>query len=360
MKRIVILFLGLLILSGVTCTKNPTGPVVGGGPILYAVTERFPDGYCRVYLIDTAIDSLIDTILVPNASPQGLGLAYGVSPDGSRLYLNIGVIDTRSKSLINGAVNGVPTPDGKYLLVSGLNTFTVYDAQSNQVVYQNDTLGMGVAVKARPFDVKRELVYGSVYDTIYNVPTLIGVFDYRNLKFLKIIRPAEIGGYAIAVNDIVVTKDGRKLYYTSGRSGAFTGIDLVRDTVITVLGLNSISYLGVTPDDKYIYLTDPGGYTIDPLPTEKVGVYSPILERPLESIDVSAIPAPCTVGTGVVATDQIALTPEGRKAYVTVLNCGIIVIDTRINQVKAVIETPATIWSLGIQKPLRNTFYKGG
>ncbi len=359
MRKVIVTFLLGLILLGGNCTKNPTGPVVGQGPFLYAVSDRYPDGYTRVYVIDTAIDSLIDTIFV--AGLGDVGLSYGVSPDGSKLYLNGGVLDTRNRTLISGAVSGVPTPDGKYLLLGSIaaNIFGVVDARTNQIVYNTDSLGMIVTGRGREYDYIGGLVYGRMQDSLYNVPTLIGVFDYRKLDFVKIIRPADIGGYAIAVNDIVVTKDGRKLYYTSGRSGAFTGIDLIRDTVITVLGLNSISFLGVRPDDNYIYLTDPGGYFIEPEPTEKIGVYSPLLESPLQSIDVSSIPSPCTLSG--LATEMIALSPDGGKAYVSIFDfCGIIVIDTWSNQVEKVIQAEISIRSLAILKPYSNTFFKGG
>ena len=351
MKRIVILFLGLLILLGENCTKNPTRPVVGQAPILYAVSERYPDGYSRVYLIDTAIDSLIDTILV--AGLGATGLSYGVSPDGSRLYLNGGALDTRTRTLISGAVSGVPTPDGKYVIVDGI-PFQLYDAKTDRLVFTSDTVAIRVNATGNPFDSKRGLVYGT------REGYKIAVFNYRTFKLVEVIDPTQIGGYSVPVVDLVVTHDGRKLYYTSSVGfHLFTGINLIDERVVALQLLNSISFLAITPDGEYIYLTDPGGYIIEPEPTEKIGVYSPALEQPLQSIDVSNIPSPCTLG--YIATDQIALSPDGRKAYVTIFDfCGIIVIDTETNQVTKVIQSDVSIWSLAIQKPLRNIFFNGG
>ncbi len=96
MKKAAIILLGWFVLVGGNCVKNPIGPVGSGGPFLYAVSDRYPDGYTRVYVVDTAIDSLIDTILV--AGVGDVGLSYGVSPDGSKLYLNGGGVGYQNQN----------------------------------------------------------------------------------------------------------------------------------------------------------------------------------------------------------------------------------------------------------------------
>ncbi|MCI0531372.1 MAG: hypothetical protein L0Y74_05440 [candidate division Zixibacteria bacterium] len=261
-------------------------------------------------------------------------------------------MDTKTKTLISGAVSGVPTPDGKYVIVDGI-PFQLYDAETNALVFTSDTVAIRIRPTGNPFDPKRGLVYGN------RESYKIAVFDYKGFELVEIIDPIQIGGYAVPVVDLVVTHSGKKLYYTTSVGfHLFTGIDLIKKEVVALQSINSISYLTLTPNDRYVYLTDPGGFSIPPQPTEKIGVYSPLLEMPLESIDVSAIPAPCTLGIGVVATDKIALSPDGSKAYVSIFNsCGIIVIDTRFNRLIKVIQADIPITTLSIEKRYNKAIY---
>ncbi len=283
----------------------------------------------------------------------------GVSPDGKKLYLINGVIDTRAKSIINGAITGVPTPDGKYLIVNG-PPFRIYDATTNQLVFSSDSIGLKVSAVGSPFAPRHSLVFGGLEGR------RICMFDYKNFKLVKVIDPSQIGGYSVPVVDLVVTHDAEKLYYTSAVTyNLFTGIDLERDTVVALHLINSISFLGIRPDNRYVYLTDPGGYLIEPLPTEKIGVYSPPLEMPLQSIDLDSLTIlpsktlPC--GSAIVTTDQIALSPDGKKAYVSVFDdCVILVIDTQRNELIRVIKIPKFIGSLAIQRLQTLKFYPGG
>jgi len=351
-KRIVILLLGLAILFGGNCTKNPTGPGGVRGPILYAITSQFSLNRTLILFIDTTTDSLVDSMAVPYGAAWG----WGASPDGSTLYLlsmgrggaGGGVeIDTRTKTVkYAGPLTGRPTPDGKFLICSDSKSLKVIDAKRRKVLFE-DSIPMIVQGTGWPFDPLRGLVYAAYLEPGATVATKIGVFDYRKLKLLKIIDPAEIGGYGVAVNDLVLTNDGNKLYYTAS-FGLLTGIDLRKERVITLLGLNALSWLGITPDDRYLYLTDPGGGIIPPSPTGKIGVYSPDYEKPLESIDVCQQTDLCLVP---VPTNQIAISASGKKAYVTssdMSGCSVLlVIDTRHNLIRELIRIPQDICGIG-------------
>ena len=344
MRRTVILFLGLLIVLGGNCTKNPTGPGTATSPILYALSGGANS--CLIYFIDTATDSVMDSMTVSCNSP----FLRGVSPDGSKLYLMDQVIDTRNKTVIAGARTGVPTPDGKRLLYTGIGPFQVIDAETNQVLYSDDTLHLGVFGMGREFDAKNGLVYGELGD-------MIGVFDYRKLEYLEIIDPVSIGGYNVGVTNIVVSNDGGKLYYVSfAGNGVFTAIDLVRDTVIGFHILNGYPWLGVRPDDRFIYVTDAGGYGIPPEPSGNIRVYSPYKENFLQPIELCQYACPydsltCPYDSFLCRgeTDQIALTPDGRKAYVTA-GSFLLVLDTGTNQVIKILEPPRSLGSLAIQR----------
>jgi len=362
MKRIVILFLGLLILFGGNCTKNPTGPGSVRGPILYAIVPYQYPGQAMILFIDTSTDSLVDTLVIPYNV-----YGWGVSPGGSTLYLLGGIggvgggveIDTRTKTIrYAGPLTGRPTPDGRYLIYSDSKILRVIDAHKRQVLFE-DSIPMYVLGMGWPFDERRNLVYGAFYEDSQSLPRKIGVFDYRNLKLVDIITPGDLGGYNVPVVDIVITRDGRKLYYTSSVGGRlFTGIDLVEDRIVVLELINSISYLGITPDNRSIYLTDPGGFLIPPEPTEKIEVYSPFFEKSLVAIDVCQYTSLCSM-YGML-TDQITATPDGRKAYVSLWGLNyILVIDTQNNTISKVISLPShisTIGSLVIQPPINVKF----
>ncbi len=290
-----------------------------------------------IYFIDTATDSLVDSLLVSCNSPY----LRGVSPDGSKLYLMDQVIDTRTKTLIAGARTGVPTPDGKYLIFSAGSSLQVIDAKTDQVLYRNDTLNLDVYGTGREFDPKNGLVYGALGDKI-------GVFDYGRLEYVRTIDLGQIGGVDWCINDIVVSKDGRNLYYVCGQ--VYSAIDLVRDTVIAVhiLDCGNFAWLGVRPDDRYIYITDLGNRIVPPEPCKEIKVFSPSNGSFLQSI-VPCYPIYDTVLCGG-PNGQIALTPDGRKAYVPGGPNFISVIDTRTNQVIKLIELPGLVGSLTIQR----------
>lgn len=371
MKKLIYLSI-LFLIWGAEC-NNPAGPVSARGPILYVLTDMFPwpVGNAKIFYIDTATDSVVDSMLIPFRA-----FALGVSPDGRKLYLNKAVVDTKKKKIINDAYTGVPTTDGRYLIFGSIvkPTLRVIDARTNKVLFNTNDFGLRITGSGRVFDVNRGLVYGGLQDSTHNVPTKIGVFDYKKFKLVKVINPAEIGGLDIAVFDIVVTQDGEKLYYTSSAFNPyFTGIDLVQEKVITMRRLNWLSYLAVTPDDRHIYQTDAvGPISSGECATGKIGVYSPQFEKPLDPIDVDEAMCQgilrgcypdsiqCPTGPCGAATHHLVITPDGRKAYAeTALGCTVRIFDTINNKVLGEISVSSErtfMISTAIQPPKQSNF----
>lgn len=345
MKKLAVALI-LLLLWGVNCTK-PTGPISTSGDIVYVITERYYDGYSRIFFIDTESDSVVDSILT---TYQIYGL--GVSDDGSTLYIGIsglpfnGIeIDTKTKATKDfGPNTGVPIPKSR-LLVNPV-TYDFYDAVTRELVYKADSLTptfSSPVSSGRHFDPKRKLFYG----TLPNQPGKIGVFDYRSFKLVKIIDTQ------FSVADLAVTYAGNKLYYSLGPY--FSGIDLEGNKAFPVYIFgNGISYLGIKPNDEYIYKTDLGGELhLEPIPSGLIGVYSPVFEKPLGSIDTRAVEqeSPCFPPPGQLYTDQIAFSPDGKKAYIsTWIHCLILVVDTESNKIIKTIKVEFIQHSLVAQK----------
>jgi len=77
---------------------------------------------------------------------------------------------------------------------------------------------------------------------------------------------------------------------------------------------------------------------IEPMPTEKLGVFDTKTNTPLSSIDLSSLrdsldPVP-------VKPFFIKITPDGKKAYLTVCSSRVLVIDLERNEPLKVIVVP--------------------
>ncbi len=273
----------------------------------------------------------------------------GISPDGRKLYTINGVIDTKTKSIIDAAPTGVPTPDGRYLIQSNINPnfLKIIDAHSNQIVYTTKNFGMRISGTGRVFDDQRSLLYGVIKITndADSLITKIGVFDYKKFLLERIINPSQIDAEfgMSGVGDLVVTNDGRKLYSIAFFYG-FMGIDLFINKFLTEEYVNYTCFLGITPDDKYIYITDPASYKYPFLvPSGLVRVYSPVSEHFETSINIKQ--------NGLSVTDQIAITPDGRKAYLSTWDGPeVVVINTESNTIQKIMKVGYFINSLVIQK----------
>ena len=347
------IFLILFLLWAVNCTK-PTGPVSSVGPIVYAITDQYSDYNARVFYIDTATDSVVDSLLIPYDC-YGLG----VSDNGSTLYIGIrglpfnGMeIDTKTKAIkYFGPNTGVPIPKERLLVNPFSSDF--FDAFTHELVYKADSLTtpvFGFLNMGRRFDTKKKLLYGPLRNSQHK----IGVFDYSRFRLVKVIDVEKLGARKLPTGNSVVTFEGDKYYYIVPLFPPyeyFVGIDLRTNQLVAEHIVIGGGLLGITSLNKNIYITDPGGYFIPPSPTGLVQIYSPVLERFLTPIDITKESNPCDSIVQLVVTDMIAISPDGRKAYLSMWYQGsIMVIDIPTNTVKKVLCHFGVINSLAVQK----------
>ncbi len=351
MRKLLLLFT-LFLLWGINCSKNPVSPGLSRGPFLYALTPQSVDGYARIYYIDTSVDSLVDSLLLPYLDPLGLG----VSPHGDRIYLTVRdsspfdvpytiEINPYTKQIVyQGQNSGIPTPDGKYLLGftypdKGL---TVYDARFHTKVFHSDTGFQDIRIT---FDESRGLVYGAIREPGITMGK-IGVFNYRTLRWERVIDLVEAGGFPTLIFDIVVSPKLQKLYLSSP-DPFFYVLDLRTDRLVKHVIASSHASLAITKDERYVYLTDPGGYLIPPEPTGYIEIYSTFDEAPVQpSIDTRTLcPLPCAYCP--LYTDQIKISPDGSKAYVSNFpGCIMVVIDIPSNSLRKIDLVPGEAWSI--------------
>lgn len=352
MKRQIFLLIFVLI-ALYNCNKTPTGPVIGSSPIVYAVTDQYPDGNSRIFYIDTDSDSVLDSILIPY---QIYGM--GISQNGYTLYIGIvglpfnGLeIDTRTKAITYfGPNTGIPVPY-EQLLVNPI-TSDFFEASTHQLFYKADSLTpwYGPPVGGRHFDTKRKLFYGP----LRNSPQKIGVFDYRSFRLVRIIDVVELGAAALGTGNAVVTYDGDKYYYSGfdGYYGYLAGIDLRKNKIVAEYIVNGIGWLGITSLNQDIYRTDAGHYMIfEPPASGLVQIYSPLLEGFKTPIDITKKPNPCDSIVSLGRTDRIVISPDGKKAYLSMYSqFSIMVIDVPTNSIKDVLCGFGFVNSLVVQK----------
>ncbi|HVP37409.1 MAG TPA: hypothetical protein VMT04_10475 [Terriglobales bacterium] len=272
-----------------------------------------------------------------------------LSPDKRTLYVLVNVFDTTTSSFsstyyeidtrtktpkyIGPNSSTAISPDGRYLFGAVGSRFTIFDAYTHQNTYQDSTVFYPIC-----FDGQRHLVYGSTGKL-----GEVGIFDYKTKHWVRILNIHLWDGQVPAFDHYVLSLNGNELYLLARTYDYYFCVyDLARDSLLVQLGVNSSGQLAITPDGSTVYLTDPGGggscVAIEPNPTEKLGVFDTRTKTPLPSIDLSSLrdsldPVP-------VAPFFIRITPDGKKAYLTVCSSRVLVIDLERNEPLKVIVVP--------------------
>jgi len=306
------------------CSKNPTKyqPI----PVYLYVSNTGSSAQKMIYVISTETDSFVDSIyLGPNIEPGELAL----SPDKTTLYVTATIIDTmdqtftstryevdtRTKAIkyIGPNSSTVISPDGKYLFGAVGRNFTIFDACTHQIVYQESTF-----FSAGCFDSRNFLVYGGT-------ERKCRVFNYKNKTWVKTID--------IFPNGAVISPDGEMLYFLELHPYYFflDVYDLRKDSLVAKFGINSPGQLAIKPDGNTLYITDPGGgggcISIEPPPTGKLGVFDMKTNTPLPSISLDPL------GDSFdLKPSYIRITPDGKKAYLSLCLDRILVIDLVRNE----------------------------
>jgi len=328
------------------CTKNSVRYEFRKDYYLYTSGGFSSDITKLIYVISTQTDSIVDSIsLGPYNWPGYLAL----SPDKRTLYVLVNVfdtttssfssiyyeIDTRTKATkyIGPNSSTVISPDGKYLFGAVGRNFTIFDAYTHQITFQDTILFSPVC-----FDRIAHLAYGAIGRL-----GEIKIFNYESKRWVRSLNIRLWDGRIPALDDYTLSPSGNTLYLLARTYDFyFCVFDLTRDSLLVQLGINSVGQLAIRPDGSKLYLTDPGGggscMMIEPMPTEKLGVFDTKTNTPLSSIDLSALrdsldPVP-------VKPFFIKITPDGKKAYLTVCSSRVLVIDLERNEPLNVIVVP--------------------
>lgn len=151
--------------------------------------------------------------------------------------------------------------------------------------------------------------------------------------------------------DLKISPDGRYLFITVfnwGQRwyGSFHAIDLTTDQVVAEYPCGKFSQMAVSPNGRYVYITDPAGYLYEMQPTGHLLRYD-ILARTME-VFIDWIPYNLT-GGGRLITDQVVIAPDNRTMFLTTFNdgqtsdgktIGIMKVDLRTKSILGIYEMP--------------------
>ncbi len=233
MKKLYLLF--VLLLVGLTCTKNPSGPKVLKSTIVYLPFWN------EVFLLDGSKDQIVDSIKFDFYISD-----LNLSPNQKVLYLQkdypdtgvIAEIDLDSRKIIYEGKNSslFITPDGQYL-ISTLGGLRLITAKTHEIVYQNP-----VEVTGKPtFDSRLPVFYIAMRDK------RILLFDYQKLQIIKFLN-ALLDKTIPPIFDILYSEIDNKLYFSTqcyysiidtSYSSYFGSIDAKRDLIIPLDKLSS-------------------------------------------------------------------------------------------------------------------------
>jgi len=340
---ILLIILAILIFF-YNCTKKSTRYEFRRGYYLYA-SDTGGSARKQIYVFSTQTDSLVDSIyLGPYTWPGELAL----SPDKRTLYVTVELfdtfsytatithyeMDTRTKAIkyIGPNSSTIISPDGKYLFGAVGRNFTIFDACTHNIIFQDS-----IFFSTGCFDKNAYLAYGST-ERLGEIRR----FNYESKNWINSLNIYLWDGRIPALDDYLLSPDGRTLYLLARYFDDFyfCVFDLTQDSLLIQLGINSIGQLAIKPDGSIVYITDPGGgggcIAIEPPPSGKLGVFDTKTNTPLAGISLDVLAD--SIHPPPLNPFFIKITPDGRKAYLSICHDRILVIDlTRNEPLKAII-----------------------
>lgn len=267
---------------------------------------------------------------------QSVPLTIEFAPDYSKWYSiwstdlpdfqytkNLYSIQTRPMEILNSiplTMHGFITSDWmkKYLIAYLGNGLTVFDRETMQIV-KDDTTLLGFSRIAS--SKSRNKLYCALSDKSMFQGIL--VYDLDCFCVEKIIPVADsTRRKQMQPKALAVSPDDKYAFLSvfnwSGGSGynSFIVIDIASNEMVTEFSCGAFAQLGVSPDGKHVYITDPAGYLYQFITTGYILRYD-VDKRRIETF----ISSPKDLGlTGVFfVSDQIVVAPDNRTVFIVII-----------------------------------------
>jgi len=248
--------------SSIAVGCEPTGIAITPDGLRVYVANQF-DG--TVSVIDTATDSVSDTIKLGNGAPVS---AVAITPDGARAYVSgqagVFVIDTATNTAVGSPIPagtapagiGI-TPDGKSVYVTDGalpgHGVTVIDVATGQAV---NAIVVGNNPSAVAFTPDGKFAYvtnGGIDNGMFTVSVIDTIAE------AVVGNPIQVDSFP---NSVAITADGKLAYVGNEGGNNVSVIDTASNTVsTTVSGMNSPRGVAVRPLPPGIAVPDVVGQT---------------------------------------------------------------------------------------------------
>lgn len=312
--KIILIFTIVINLLALSCVEKPTKPqdyLQKNRNFLY-VGNQAGD---QILIYNIEAGALVDSIYgfseyVWNieATKSGKKLFVSTRKGPVNSEGNIYVVDLQTKEkdvIIDKSSDIYISPKGIVLLVASdpydtLRQVGIVDTVSNEITWIDtlDILNQGYNYQSLVFDPDQSIFYA-----LTNANTLFK-YDYQIKRILRIYK-----SIAFPLFHMVIDNAGKFIYFAGGPV-----LNVEKDSVVGWVGGNYLGSLTLSPNNQFLYITDPGHYLLpEPIPTGKVKVFNTSTFSTSAFIDVKSV-----VPNGhSFQTDRIMITNNGRNAYVT-------------------------------------------
>ena len=281
-----IIFTSVILISlicVVSCKKNDEPPQSNGGQCnykdaLYISVES--NNKFAILVVDVNTMQLLEVFETPY-----LTSSIEVTDDGKYWYL-LGAYSgggaTRTLTKINSQtgsiINEIETNYSSMVLSDNSNMFFLYnwwvvpvypkhpfvDKNTLEIIYEDSITG----VTSAAFSPNNTLFLGKHNEVIE--------YDINDFTIIRKIPISTQIQTSFTVNDISFSKDAKFLFLTEIEHdrGPFIVINLDAELIDFIHNVGSTSKIALSPNGKYLYISDPAGYGDDyPIPTNKIFRY---------------------------------------------------------------------------------------
>jgi hypothetical protein len=285
-----------------------------------------------LWILDANTLQLVDSL----GTGQGVPWTVEFSPDHEMLYSiwteypsrihYLHAVDNRSLSVVRKIRIAQPqrlvTDKTKaYLITYPDRPIEVYNRESMTLVHKDTTIETAWQIVASANHQRlymaidysdREFQGIAVYNlTTFRVERIISVAHYERQRRMQ---PAALA----------ISPDDRYAFLSAfnwrggGGYNSFIVVELSTGTVIGEYDCGAFAQLGVSPDARYVYITDPAGYLYQMPFTNQILRYN-VNSR---SMEVFVSLSDLELGDTVFKPDKILVAPDNRTIYVSLWAAG--------------------------------------